>query len=152
MKNIWLSLFLVSGLLITGCDKNFEEINTDPNKLTPASMNYNFLFTSSQLITTGNSDGNAYEDWRNNLIYASTMIQHLASTTGYWAGDKYTFNPGYNSAYWDNNYPNSIKNIVDVVANLKDDPAKANFYQIARIFKVYAFQRMTDMYGDIPYS
>ena len=152
MKNIWLSLFLVSGLLITGCDKNFEEINTDPNKLTPASMNYNFVFTSAQLITSGNSDGNAYEDWRNNLIYASCMVQHLSSTTGYWAGDKYTFNAGYNSAYWDNNFPNSIKNIVDVVANLKDDPTQANFYQIARIFKVYAFQRMTDMYGDIPYT
>jgi hypothetical protein len=152
MKNKLLLIMIVGGLGLTACDKNFEQINIDPTKLTPANMNYNYMFTSAQLVTSGNSDGNAYEDWRNNLIYASTMIQHLSSTTGYWAGDKYTYNPGYNSAYWDANYNNSIRNIVEVVERIKDDPTKANFYQIARIFKVFMFQRMTDMYGDIPYT
>src|SRR3569833_2785215 len=102
-------------LVISSCDKHFEEINTDPTKLTPSTFNYAYLFTAAELITSGNSDANAYEDWRNNLIYASTLMQHLSSTTGYWGGDKYTYNAGYNSAYWDQNYPNSIKNIVDVV-------------------------------------
>jgi hypothetical protein len=152
MKNKFLIILVAGGLLLSACDKNLEKINIDPTKLTPSNMNYNYLFTSAQLVTSGNSDGNAYEDWRNNLIYASTMIQHLSSTAGYWAGDKYTYNPGYNSAYWDANYANSIKNIVEVVENTKDDPTKANLYNIARIFKVFSFQRMTDMYGDIPYK
>jgi hypothetical protein len=152
MKNKFLIILIAGGLAMTGCDKNFENINIDPTKLTPGNMNYHYLFSSVQLVTSGNSDGNAYEDWRNNLIYASTMIQHLSSTTGYWAGDKYTYNPGYNSAYWDANYTNSIKNIVDVVANTKENAALANFHQIARIFKVFCFHRLTDMYGDIPYS
>jgi hypothetical protein len=38
------------------------------------------------------------------------------------------------------------------VERIKEDAEKANFYQIARIFKVFMFQRMTDMYGDIPYT
>src|SRR5688572_13562494 len=152
MKNRFLILMIVLGALVSGCDKNFEGINIDPTKLTPGNMNFHYMFTSAQLVTSGNSDGNAYEDWRNNLIYASTMIQHLSSTTGYWAGDKYTYNPGYNSAYWDANYPNSVKNIVEVVENTRDDEALANFHQIARIFKVFMFQRLTDMYGDIPYT
>jgi hypothetical protein len=105
----------------SGCDTNFEEINIDPTKLSPATMNFNYLFTSAQVVTSGNSDANGYEDWRNNLIYGATMIQHLSSTTGYWAGDKYLYNAGYNSAYWDANYPNSIKNIVDVTEQIKDD-------------------------------
>jgi hypothetical protein len=138
--------------VLGGCDKHFEEINTDPTKLTPANMNYNYLFTAAELVTSGNSDANAYEDWRNNLIYGATMMQHLSSTVGYWQGDKYTYNPGYNSAYWDVNYPNSVKNITDVLANIKADPKLANFYQITRIFRVFMFQRLTDMYGDIPYS
>jgi hypothetical protein len=152
MKNKILLILIVSAWGLPACDKNFENINIDPTKLTPVNMNYHYMFTSAQLITSGNSDGNAYEDWRNNLIYASTMIQHLSSTTGYWAGDKYTYNPGYNSAYWDANFNNSIRNIVEVVERTKEDPDKANFYQIARIFKVFMFQRMTDMYGDIPYT
>ncbi|MCC7401556.1 MAG: SusD/RagB family nutrient-binding outer membrane lipoprotein [Chitinophagaceae bacterium] len=146
------ALAIALGSILSSCDKNFESINIDPTKLSPANMNYNYLFTNAQLITSGNSDGNAYEDWRNNLIYASCMIQHLSSTYGYWGGDKYTYNSGYNSAYWDANYNNSIKNIVDVIENVKNKPELSNFYNIARIFKVFQFQRMTDMYGDIPYS
>ncbi len=68
-------------------------------------MHFSSLFTNAQLTTSGNSDGNAYEDWRGNLIYAGCMIQHLSSTTGYWDGDKYLFhNAGYMSSYWDQNY------------------------------------------------
>ncbi len=145
---IMLGLFSVT----TSCDTNFEKLNIDPEHVTGASMNYNYLLTSAELITCGNSDGNAYETWRNNLIYASCMIQHLSSTTGYWAGDKYTFNAAYNTAYWDTQYPNSIRNIVETVENSKDNPDKVDLYNIARIFKVYMFQVMTDMYGDIPYS
>src|ERR1700732_2345242 len=133
------------------CKKDFVSINTDPNHTIGSNFNFNFLFTNAQLVTSGNSDANGYEDWRNNLIYSSCMIQHLSSTTGYWDGDKYLYNAGYNSAYWDNNYPNSITNIVEVITNIKADSTQANFYNIARIFKAFMFQRMTDMYGDCPY-
>jgi hypothetical protein len=153
MKNKFLIITIAAGILgLYSCDKNFEKINTDPEKLSPANMNYAYLFTAAQLTTSGNSDANAYEDWRNNLIYGATMIQHLASFTGYWGGDKYTYNASYNSAYWDVNYPSSVKNIVDVVENIKDKPEHSNFYQIARIFRVLMFHRLTDMYGDVPYS
>jgi len=146
---------ILAAAAITGlgsCKKDFVNINTDPNHITAANINYNYLFTAAQLIASGNSDANGYEDWRNNLIYSSCMIQHLSSTAGYWAGDKYTYNAGYNSAYWDDNYNNSITNIVEVVSNTAKDTAQANFYQIARIFRVFMFQRMTDMYGDCPYT
>lgn len=152
-------LILITGLiaavvlmLSTGCDKNFVGINTDPEHLTAASMSYPTLFTSAELITSGNSDGNGYEDWRGNLIYCSTMIQHLSSTYGYWCGDKYTYNSGYASAYWDQNYPNTVTNITEVVNHMENDPGQSNFYNIARIFKVFMFQRITDLYGDCPYS
>lgn len=135
------------------CKKDFVSINTNPNTITAGNINFGYLFTNAQLITSGNSDGNGYEDWRNNLIYSSCMIQHLSSTTGYWDGDKYLYNASYNSAYWDDNYPNSITNIVEVWYHTKQDSAaQLNFYNIARIFKVFQFQRMTDMYGDCPYS
>lgn len=137
---------------VTGCKKDFIAINTDPNHITPANINYGYLFTSAQLVTSGNSDANGYEDWRNNLIYSSCMIQHLSSTVGYWDGDKYLYNASYNSAYWDNNYNNSVTNIVEVVTHTATDTNQANFHNIARIFKVLLFQRLTDMYGDCPYS
>ncbi len=166
MKN---KLFLPASISLAllaaaGCTKNFEMINTDPNHITGVNVNFATLLTNAELITSGNSDGNAYEDWRGNLIYSGCMIQHISSTTGYWDGDKYLYNAGYNSAYWDQNFgPRSsdgnvndnsspIQNIVEVVSNTKTDTKQTNLYNIARIFKVFQFQRLTDLYGDIPYS
>jgi hypothetical protein len=143
---------LATGLFLAGCKKDFVGINTDPNHITAGSMNFAYMLTSAELITSGNSDANAYEDWRTNLIYSACMIQQLSSTTGYWDGDKYLFNPSYASAYWDQNYPNSITDIQEAVANTKSDTAQVNLYNIARIFRAFMFQRMTDMYGDCPYS
>src|SRR5450755_643299 len=136
-RKIHMVMLAVTAVQISSsCKKDFLSINTDPNHITAANINFNYLFTNAQLITSGNSDANGYEDWRNNLIYASCMIQHLSSTTGYWDGDKYLYNAGYNSAYWDDNYNNSVTNIVEVVTHTKSDTAQANFYNIARIFKV----------------
>jgi len=84
-KQIYLVALAATAVLISSsCKKNFVDINTDPNHITAANINYNYLFTNAQLITSGNSDANGYEDWRNNLIYSACMIQHLSSTTGYW--------------------------------------------------------------------
>lgn len=105
-NKIRLTAFAVAVLIgLGGCKKDFVAINTDPNHITAANINFGYLFTNAQLVTSGNSDANGYEDWRNNLIYSACMVQHLSSTTGYWDGDKYLYNASYNSAYWDNNYP-----------------------------------------------
>ncbi|HWB91998.1 MAG TPA: SusD/RagB family nutrient-binding outer membrane lipoprotein [Puia sp.] len=138
--------------LLMGCRKGFVSLNTNPDLTTATEINFNYLFSNAQLQTSGNTDGNGYEDWRNNLIYSACMVQHLSSTLSYWDGDKYLFNPTYNSAYWDENYPNSIANIQEVIAHTQNDTANFNLYQIARIFRAFMFQRMTDMYGDCPYS
>src|ERR1700761_2319393 len=142
-----LSLSLLCACCVA-CKKDFVSINSNPNVITEPTVDFSTLFTNAEMVTSGNSDGNGYEDWRNNLIYSSCMIQHLSSTAPYWDGDKYLYSAAYNSAYWDRNYPNSIANIVEVVTHLKGVTTQSNFCQIARIFKVFMFQRMTDMYGD----
>lgn len=166
MKNKILPVAAAALLFGSSCTKDFQSINTDPNAIPLASIHFSSLFTNAELITSGNSDGNAYEDWRGNLIYASCMVQHLSSTVGYWDGDKYLVNASYLSAYWDQDYgpqqngsnpsqntnAGPIENIVEVVAHTKTDTSQQNLYNIARIFKAFMFQRMTDMYGDIPYS
>ena len=139
-------------LIATSCDKNFEEINIDHTKLTEQNMQYNYLFTSAQLFAAGNGDGYSAGTWESSVSYASTMMQQLASVSGYWYGDKYIYNANYNGAFWRWQYPTSIKNIIDLMNHLKTDEQRKNLYQISRILKVFLFQRMTDLYGDIPYS
>lgn len=129
------------------CDNGFDELNVNPNAANE--INPNFQFTYVQLTTSGER----YENWRAVLIYSSTMIQHFATTCGYWNGDKYTYNAGYSSSLFDRNYTNCIKNIQDLLNTLQNQetPDQARI-AMARIWRVLIFHRMTDMYGDIPYS
>jgi hypothetical protein len=39
-----------------------------------------------------------------------------------------------------------------VIKAVKDDPAKVNMYAVARIWRAYCFSRITDVYGDVPYT
>jgi len=46
-------------------------------------------------------------------------------------------------------YLNIGKDITDLIDNTDQSE---NIHQIAKVFRVFVFQRLTDMYGDIPYS
>ncbi len=155
MKNkLIVSTLVAASLLIsTGCTHNYVNINTDPIHPTAGNFDYSTLLTSAELISAGNSDANDYEAWRGNLIYSECLIQHLSSVVGYWAGDKYSLNSSYASALWDETYgpQHPIQNIVSVITNTKGNAAKTNLYNVARIFRVWIFQRITDLYGDCPY-
>ena len=140
-------LLLVAMLMVqVSCDDGFDEINTNPNAANE--INPNFQFSYCQLTTSGER----YENWRAVLIYSSVMIQHFATTCGYWNGDKYTYNAGYSSSLYDRNYTNTIKNMEDLLNTLRNDPeADQAKLAMARIWRVVTFHRMTDMYGDVPY-
>ena len=78
MKNMFFPLrraALASAALLlgSGCTKNFDEINTNPNTYTQASYDPNYLLTSAQLTYTGSTDF-AFETWRGNLIYCSGFM------------------------------------------------------------------------------
>ncbi|MCD8177552.1 MAG: SusD/RagB family nutrient-binding outer membrane lipoprotein [Tannerellaceae bacterium] len=68
-----------------------------------------------------------------------------------WPGDKYLFNQGYNQAFWERQYENSIRDAVDLLYIWKDNEEYYAERQMVRIMKVLVFHRMTDMYGDVPY-
>ena len=141
---------LTVSLLATNCTKKFDELNTDPTAYTQANFDPNYLLTTAQLAYTGSFDF-SYETWRANLIYSSTLMQQLSTSIGYWAGDKYLLNEAYTAAYWQVAYPEQVKPIVDMVEFTRNKDKYKNLHQIGRIMKAMIFQRITDLYGDIPY-
>ena len=148
MKKIlkYILLLVMSLSLVTSCDDGFEEMNKNPLKSNDGNINY--LFTYSLL----SGSGQRYENWRTQLIYSSTMVQHLAHTAGYWSGDKYYFNAGYSASYFDAYFDRYIRELFDVIEITKDKDEFKNHNAMARIWKVVITQRLTDMYGDVPYS
>lgn len=157
MKNIfqkYAAMFVTGGLLLTGCTKKFEERNTNPVAYSQSNFDPNYLLTSAQLGYTGSSDF-SYETWRANLIYCSTMMQGFATVISYWAGDKYLLNPDYTASYWgfsaDGAYPEQIKPIVDLIKSTEGKTDRKNLHEIGRIMRAMIIQRVTDLYGDVPY-
>jgi hypothetical protein len=150
MKSIYKIVFVLAMVSIAGCTKNFEGLNTDPNSVAVSNYVPAYNLTRAQLEYTGNSDF-SYETWRVNIIYAGMMMQQLANASWY-AGDKYIQNDAWASAYFDVAYRDQVKYIIDLLKITEGKSQYANLYQIGRIMKVMIFHRITDIYGDIPYS
>jgi hypothetical protein len=152
MKRIYKFLIAFTAIIVmAGCTKKFEELNTDPTKAGPDSFNPNFLLTTSQLRYTGSADF-SYETWRAQLIHFSVMMQHFSHLAGYWVGDKYTLNTDYNAAYFQRAYDEQVKHVVDLIELTRDKAEFSNMHQIGRIMRALIFHRITDIYGDVPYS
>lgn len=146
MKKIITILLITFGLTACEFDKGFEDLNIDPTK--SSQINVNNKFASVVLRTSGGR----YENWRANLIYSSTMMQHFAATAGYWVGDKYFQNRGYATSLWDRGYEEQVKEIEDIIFQLTEEGNTSAKLGIARILRVFIYHRITDLHGDIPYS
>lgn len=153
--NIYRLAVLIGILISSACTKDFKEINTNPVAYGPTSFDPNYLLTSAQLNYTGSIDF-AYDTWRGNLIYGSTMMQGFSTVVSYWAGDKYMLNEGYTAAYWGTNavgaYIEQVRPVVDVIESTRNNPKYENVHQVARIWRAVIMSRITDLYGDVPYS
>ena len=148
-----LSIILAGTVFVTvfsSCKKDLLQTNTDPNSVSVDVFDPNNILTSVQLFYTGSAD-NAIEVEETEIQGAGCMIQHWASTSGYYFGDKYLFSPGGWGAFFDHTYPSTIKYAVDLYTTTKGKDQYKNLHQIARIMKAMAFERITDVYGDVPY-
>ncbi len=143
---------ILGTVFLAGCDGDFEELNKDPNSATADRFNPSYLFTTAQLYTA-RGDENA------TLYYASCFVQHFASLSNVGIfdhhGDKYVYHKGNNELLWKTTFNPSTGPAVlleDVLQLSKDKPEFNNLVQMARIWKTIVYHRLTDMYGDIPYS
>lgn len=78
--------------------------------------------------------------WNNHFTNYSSMVSY---------GSKAVFKSSYAERLWNQNYPDVIKNVVDMY---EQSEVGTNIHAAARVMKVEAFMRLTDVYGDIPYS
>lgn len=144
MKLIIKILLIAPALLLFGaCDNGFEEMNVNPNASVDVIPEY--LFTNAQLNTVNvNYVGGAYLTIGQSMQHFSTYKEVPA------AGDKY-FNFSYSTGTWQA-YSGAVIQLAQVIEKVSDDPLAVNKLAVARIWKAYLFHRLTDLYGDIPYT
>ena len=148
----------LAAVLITGCDtKQLHDLNINPQALNEVDLN--FIFTSAELgiASNGSSGDNRYIDWRTNIGMCGYAIQQLATANGGIApGDKYTSNSETNAAPFEFTYNDQLKNIAEILKQSGPggfaEGKYLNMRQAARILRAFSFARVTDFYGNIPYS
>ncbi len=127
------------------CDNNFEEINKDPDAVSVPNAKY--IFSKAM-----------YDGTRISGNTSALLLGAMQYTTSYndvaGFGSKYVHGSGavQSAGVFSDAYPNQINEIGEVIKAIKDDPTQVNLYAVARIWRVFCVSRLTDLYGDIPYT
>ena len=122
------------------CQKDWLDVNTNPNSLPSSTPDYTFAAAANR-IASNLGPNELGEYWSGHWTQSSTYI--LSAT--YF---KYEFN-NTNFDFWSGYY--DIQEDLDYA--IKGATGNLSFFGgAARVLKAYTYQMMVDMYGNIPYT
>src|SRR5680860_44275 len=140
-----IALVLLPVVLLASCTENFEEINTPPAGLpTLSAPDLRSLFTGALVSGLGVN----YNE-TSMLLFAGVYSQHFAGTNPAQESHRYVIVQRWMDI-WPNTYVSTMPKLVNIIEQTKENEPTLN--AVARIWKVYAFHRLTDYFGPIPYS
>jgi hypothetical protein len=143
-KHFTYSLLLIAGILFSGCTKDFEELNTPPTSVTDVDPG---LLLSKAQKDAAFAEGNE----RANI--------EIGSWIQYWAGgqvapvSRYIQQP--TDLVWSAHYT-LLRNLGQIrnqsLKGMEEMPAGRTKLAIARIMEISVWQRLTDLFGAVPFS
>ena len=150
-KSIYLLACAFMIIAFASCKKDLLKVNTNPTGVSPSNYDPNFTLSDVQMMYTGSTDY-ASEVWQTEWGNVAGYIQQTASVnTSFYSGDKYLFSPVNVGQYFYEAYNQQVEPVVDLLHLTANNPKLNNIHQMARIMRALVFQRLTDMYGDVPY-
>jgi hypothetical protein len=147
---------LITAVILSGCNSDFDEINTDPNSLTEdqldatlagpsfASAIYAGIHNGSYSSPSGVDDQGTWGIATG--ILSSTFIHYL--NCGY-GTERNAFVNGYEGRGWTRFYTVAVPALSNAV---KASQGNAEALAILKIWKVFMYNQMVDAYGPIPYT
>jgi hypothetical protein len=135
LKIVFLSLGL---LLFNACDKDFEELNTNPN--VPNTVTPDLLLPSIIRSTVNEVMGTSW-GIGNIVIQQTAKIQFVNE-------DRYQW--GEINGIWNTMYSNLRD--VENVYTIAEKAGQSNYMGISLVMKSWMMSLVTDSYGDVPYS
>jgi len=139
LKHIASILFIT--LVLVSCKKDLTSYNQNPDGV--SSVKPGLLFSNALVNSSA-------QDMEPRTNYCHAFMQYGYSA--FWSGTTYSLSDAISSRYWNNWYNPVVRNLEFILPELKNDPSSASTYAAVRIWRVFVFQKLTDFYGDIPYS
>lgn len=151
MKNIRtfdkpvIALLMAGLVLVMACTSDFEDINTNKNGIaTIGASELPFVFSKAQSAAP-NSQWN-YQVAQN--LFADQYAQYFACEATYFGSDRLVINQNWVGAQFNPMYTDVLPQLQTIFASTEPTSAE---YQLASIWWVYTFHRVTDYWGPIPY-
>lgn len=136
---------LSAAMAVCSCS-DFDTINTDPDN--PTALDPDLLIPTIQFYT-----GAEWQEQNRYFIYpAGFMNQWAGNYTIVYHGGCGRKHSNYHERLWATYYPEGMKNTADIIARTKSDTTMVNICSMARVLRVHFAQKLTDFYGDVPYS
>lgn len=140
MKKIF--LFLAVVIAFTGCERNFEEINTNPNDPTEVPA-------TNVLLSAITSGLNRVHGASMNMTYAGLWVQHY-SKIQYIDEDNYNYRADAMDAHWTGLYAGPLFDLQDIINRATDETP--NMKAAAMVLKAYYLGVIADCWGDVPFT
>lgn len=129
---------LAAMLSLSSCDKDFDEINMNPNS--PETVPSSLLLPTVIRNTTNEIAGKAW-GIGNVVMQQTAKIQFTNE-------DRYNWGPEGNPY---GTFYNSMRDLSNVI-EISTEAGQSNYVGIAKVIRASLFSFMTDAYGDLPYS
>ncbi|REG90416.1 SusD/RagB family nutrient-binding outer membrane lipoprotein [Algoriphagus antarcticus] len=130
-------IWVAAMLSLSSCDKDFEEVNINPNS--PETVSSSLLLPTIIRNTTNEIAGKAWG-------YGNVVMQQTAKIQ-FTNEDRYNWGPEgdpYGTFY------NSMRDLSNVI-EISSEAGQSNYVGIALVLRASLYSFMTDAYGDLPY-
>jgi len=144
MKKIFYTVLVFTVAMAFSSCKKYLDINQNPN---------NPLGSTPALVLPQAITATANQTWTYNT-YGSWLVGYRVNgggVSGWGSQISYNFNAADYQALWNNTY-DILNDFQYVIDQTEGKPDFVHFNAVAKIFKAYNYQRLVDVYGDIPYT
>lgn len=145
MKKIVYISLIVSLLFQVSCVKDLAELNIDPNNSTEVQPELLFKFSIKRgmgdYLTSSHLEYTGIQQW----------MMYMATRGGVEPGNEYP-SPAGGDGFWNSSYIDAMNNAQVIIRNAEGNPEMDNLKAAAVIWKTFHMQRITDLWGDVPYS
>lgn len=145
MKKIIYIFIVMMVFLQVSCVKDLTDLNQDPNNSTEVDPSLLFKFSikrgMSSYLTASHLEYNGLQQW---MMYMSTR-------GGIEPGNEYP-SPTGGDSFWNESYIDALNNAQVVIRLAEGDSKMANLKAAALVWKTFIMHRITDLWGDAPYS
>jgi len=140
-------LFLIS---VTGCTKNFDKLNTPPDRLIAKNVDASLIGQALAQCQYEGMFGYAFTWQVAQNLYSDLYAQYFATVVNYFDSDQFMEPKSWTNSFWNRFYGIAAPQMFFVENTTRDNNMEIE-YAIAKIWKVALYHRMTDYWGPIVY-